>query len=226
MTGDTITCEIAGQTVEIEGIAPELVAQLAAGQRALKERVAQARASRDWTKALHLLSSERLIPFAAEIWPELTAEEKPIVLADAVSGGDLPSLHLDFLYAAVRDLFESGCIAFDGAEARDAYKALPSTLTVYRGTVRAEVDAGAIGVCWTLDKVTARWFATEHGRFRTLDSEPILITAAIDKPGVAGCLMGRGERELLIDPAAIKAYGVSELRRARKKASRTLWPES
>jgi hypothetical protein len=166
----------------------------------LRGLAAERIAKRDWFGVLLLVSSEVRPALAEALWPQLAATEKPDVLAEAISGGDAPSLHLDFFWGALDDLREAGLRAFDSDAARERYDALPDVVTVYRGTVKAEADGELTGVCWTLQREKAIWFATSHGRFRNRKSPPVLLTASIEKHEILGLLTGRNEDEVILHP--------------------------
>jgi hypothetical protein len=156
-----------------------------------------------WDYALGLAESENRLPLCMALWKRIPATERAAVLAEAITGGDLPVRVWVPLNRALLELRDAGQLVFDGEAARSAYRELPETVTVYRGTVQAEVDEYAFGVCWTLDRGRAVWFATKHGRFRNTRSPPVLLEAKVPKADVCGLLFDRNEREVLVATATI-----------------------
>ena len=73
------------------------------------------------------------------------------------------------------------------------YKALPETLTVYRGVA---VGRNPYGLSWTANHDTAEWFA--H-RFDKLDDEGYIQVAFINKSQVLAYFNTRGEDEIVVD---------------------------
>lgn len=86
---------------------------------------------------------------------------------------------------------------------RDRFEALPDTVTVWRG---AQLGLNEFGFSWTLNRETARWFAT---RLRDRSSnEPVLVTGTVAKDAIVGVLMGRGEEEVVPLPGSVKIVSV------------------
>jgi hypothetical protein len=136
---------------------------------------------RDWQCALLLTSSFRRIGLFLDLalGGFIPRDEWSRLLPDAISMGDAPRHDRDRLIVVLTVLRERNELAFDGDAAREAYATLPDQVTIYRGTIVAEVDSGEIGVCWTLDPDRARWFATEHGRCRNSASPPVMLSATV-----------------------------------------------
>jgi len=124
----------------------------------------------------------------------------PAALAEAISNGDVPRQERAMLYATLNRLRREGLNVFDGDAARTAYAELPELVTIYRGTVGAEADEKAYGICWTLDKSKAEWFATEHGRFKNRSSPPVLLTTTVKREDISGLLFDRDEQAVLMYP--------------------------
>ena len=153
--------------------------------------------------ALYLANSEDRLPLCMALWKRIPPTERAAVLAGAIAGGDLPVRVWRPLNRALCELRDAGQLVFDGEAARSAFRELPEMVTVYRGTVQAEVDADMFGVCWTLDRRRAVWFATKHGRFRNTRSPPVLLETKIPRTDICGLLFERNEREVLIATASI-----------------------
>ena len=66
------------------------------------------------------------------------------------------------------------------------------------------------GIAWTTEREKAVWFAN---RFAVLDrfGEPKLLTGVARKEDVLGYFTGRGESEVVMDPAKVKKQNVKEL---------------
>ena len=62
-------------------------------------------------------------------------------------------------------------------EDRDFYLSLPERFTVYRGCLGISAELAGIGLCWTLKRDKAEWFA--H-RFEHL-GPPVVVTARVRK---------------------------------------------
>lgn len=80
--------------------------------------------------------------------------------------------------------------AMDATE-RQALKALPDEVTVYRG---AGEGRNVRGMSWTLDRKKAIWFATVRN-----DSPHVLLTARARKSHAHALLLGRKESEIVLD---------------------------
>ena len=102
---------------------------------------------------------------------------------------------LCFVLAMMRDLDRR---VFETDADRMAFDALPSRITIYRGTVQAERPKW--GISWTLDRDHAIWFATTHGRFRNTQSPPIILQSEIHKLDATGFLTDHNEAEILVTP--------------------------
>lgn len=86
----------------------------------------------------------------------------------------------------------------------EALRNLPDEFPVYRGFQ----GRGAIGISWTTDREKAIWFAN---RFAMLDhlGEPKLLSGVARKENVLAHFLGRGESEIVIDPAKVNKKNVS-----------------
>lgn len=86
------------------------------------------------------------------------------------------------------------------AKDRRAYKSLPETLLVYRGS-GDENDAYAFS--WTLDEKVAKWFAKRN---RNDDENPYLLTARVPKDIVLAYFSSRNESEVVLWPDYVSDY--------------------
>ncbi len=84
--------------------------------------------------------------------------------------------------------------AFMDPEDREAFDALPETLTVARGCI---VGLNEHGLSWTTDAETAKWFAN---RFADHKGTPTVRMRTIQKSEVFAYLGGRGESEIILRP--------------------------
>lgn len=77
---------------------------------------------------------------------------------------------------------------------REAYDALPDTITIYRG---CKIGLNEDGLSWTTDLARARWFANRFGG----DDEyrGAVRTATVKKEDVVALFNGRGECEVVIN---------------------------
>lgn len=82
--------------------------------------------------------------------------------------------------------------AIMNADEYEEYKALPETLTVYRGCHKGKNEDG---FSWTLDKDRAQWFAE---RLADDDDVPKVIEKTIRKSEVIALFTRRSEQEVLL----------------------------
>jgi hypothetical protein len=88
---------------------------------------------------------------------------------------------------------------------REAFAALPDTITVYRGVSREDaID----GLSWTTDKQKALWFAR---RLNTKESTPMLAKGKVSKQDVLAHFLGRNESEVVVLPDDVRNVKVSLL---------------
>jgi hypothetical protein len=169
-------------------------------QPVLHECLKQRICARSWSKVLWLTDSENRISLCLDLILSglVPANGWPALLAEAISDGDFPARDRARLIFMLTVMLERGERVFDGDAAREAFSKLPERVVIYRGTVEAE--GTRYGVCWTLDRDKARWFAMEHGRFRNRESPPVLLTATVARSAIAGLLIERSESEVLICP--------------------------
>ena len=172
---------------------------------ALHDLFREAFTARDWCGALSRTSSENRISLCvdlviAKLIPE---QDLPEVLAQAISSGDMLYQERNMLCAMLGQLHQKKRLVFDGEAARAAYDALPAQVTIYRGTTEAE--GGGYGICWTLDRERAKWFATKHVRFRNLRSPPVVLSALVQREDICGLLFEREEQDVLVLPQSVAA---------------------
>jgi len=165
------------------------------------EMIADAIAEERWVAMLSLLSSEERVPWLMDLWEHICDDERAEVLAYAIASGDLLRHERDRLQACLIELRDEDNLVFDGDCARAIYADLPDPVTLYRGTVAAEI--GAFGVSWTVDRDIALWFACEHGRFRNTNSPAIILTSVVPKAAISGVLASRREQEVLVVSEAL-----------------------
>ena len=82
-------------------------------------------------------------------------------------------------------------------EDRDELAALPDVVTLFQGRTNVRDD----GWSWTLDREVGEWFANRFAMFE--NAEPVLARVEIPKALIHGLFLGRGEREVLVDPLLI-----------------------
>jgi hypothetical protein len=158
----------------------------------------------DWQSALCKTGSEHRISLYMDLLISklIPPEDETDALAYAISTGDLPHRERDLLCALLARFHREGRRVFDGDAARAAFDALPSLVAIYRGTVAAE--GNEYGVCWTLDRAKAHWFATKHGRFRNINSPAVILSATVRRDEICGVLWDRQEQEVLVAPALLR----------------------
>jgi len=75
---------------------------------------------------------------------------------------------------------------------------LPDKITIYRGMTKEELMSGDFGICWTLSKERAEWFAKEYPRnFDTNHLEKAVHELVINKSDVVAFLNRRKEQEII-----------------------------
>lgn len=168
---------------------------------AFADHIDSAIRSADLYRPLLYVGSEDRLTMLKAIWAVAVRGMGAGLLAFSLANGDAPSRELAFVCKAMRAVRARGQLVIEGPEDQRYFDSLPQRIIAYRGTTQAEIDdAPFFGVSWTTEREWAEWFATEHGRFRRLDSPPVLLSQTIDKSDVAGTVIGRTEHELFIDP--------------------------
>jgi hypothetical protein len=96
--------------------------------------------------------------------------------------------------------------AFDDDDADLAmYRALPETVTVYRG---AQDGVNEVGLSWTTDRKTAVWFARRFADRR--DGDPVVLTGLVNKSDVVACFTGRGESEVVVVEGTVSVQTIED----------------
>jgi hypothetical protein len=167
----------------------------------------------DFGDALFVVGSENRLTMLRAMWRAIPRSQRPSLLAEAISNGDAPCRELVFTCKAMREVKSRGALVISCAEDRAFFDHLPDLVTAYRGSTQAEVDdAPFFGVSWTTDRNRAEWFARQHGRFRRLDSQPVVLTITIAKSDISGVATEREEAELFIDTSHTnRAYKAGRL---------------
>ena len=189
----------------------EVRAKLAAGERisltgeqstALFRAQADARGDRFWqsaddgdySQALHCLGSTEVAHGILALDREfrLTRDETRDLLAEHFSRCDSPGDSTEGLLA----LFHRAEYVSDQENPRPE-----GCLRIYRGTLG---DDPREGISWTLSEEQARWFAEHGARGSGRDrSIPTVWAATVEAENVLGYFTGRGEEEVIIDPADV-----------------------
>lgn len=144
-------------------------------------------------------------------------ESWPRTLGCFLSAGDNPVREYRRLCSILGLLHGLGLRVFDVSAARAAFDGLPEQVTVFRGTVEAEVESGNYGMCWTLDGDVAHRFANGAERIRDLSpgdtrSPAVILTAIVSRRDIAGMLFGRGESEILICPEKLNDVKIDTIK--------------
>jgi hypothetical protein len=207
--------------------AGELEALRALPGAALPKRVAKYVARGAWETAhTKATRAERLTlvidmmltrPNKLDRWPGL--------LATAIAASDFPRREYARVCALLRLLHERGLRAFDSEASRFFFDHLPPRVPIFRGTSHAEFESGELGVSWSLHRFAAEAFAmrsgiAQHvvaaaerpdignalmpGAFGSTPSEPVLLTATIDREDAPGLLTRLGEHEVLVCPERLR----------------------
>jgi hypothetical protein len=129
-----------------------------------------------------------------------------------------PAEHeLDEYEGQVGDLVELFELALDGdprriltGEDRAFFESLPDRFTVYRGCAGVSPEHAGAGLCWTMRRDVAEWFAN---RFSRPEVYPVLVTATFRRTDVL--LAKASEYEIVTRPRrsrALKCRATSILR--------------
>ena len=89
-------------------------------------------------------------------------------------------------------------------EDRDFYASLPERFTVYRGCAGISAELAGKGLCWTLKRDGAEWFALRNASLSK--GRPILVTARVKKRDIyfaKAC-----EHEIVVHPYKPKQIAV------------------
>jgi hypothetical protein len=164
---------------------------------------------------------------ALDALPALPLDAWPRALGTAIAKGDFLNLDRDRLCAVLALLHRLHLPVVDTDDARTQFASLPARLTVWRGTCTAELDSKQWGVSWSLDRAAASHFALRHeiARF-SIDqagrhdigeklgpgfrSASAILAVRVHRADVAGLLITRGEREILIHPSQLRHVRVAD----------------
>jgi hypothetical protein len=91
---------------------------------------------------------------------------------------------------------------------RDLLASLPRWVDIYRGV---DVGGNEAGMSWTLDRDKAEWFARRYHGHGTL------LKCACPRDRIIAVLLGRGEQEVIVDPATIGGWTTTRI--GSKKSS-------
>jgi hypothetical protein len=95
------------------------------------------------------------------------------------------------------------------------YESLPATFTVYRGCSSISPEMAGKGVCWSLNRDVAEWFAL-RGSYG--DRQPVLMTARVTKPEVL--LAATTEFEIVCQPTNPRQLKIKKRSIAHKRYRR------
>ena len=150
----------------------------------------------DYRGALVVYERPYRLPMLDEYRDMLSHEDFRELLADLWRDTEHPFQFGRLPYDLFAAATEVGGPLTDSEHELDA---LPERIRVYRGQGLAEPP----GLAWTTDRAKAIWFAT---RLRSDDSPPPqLISGWCHKRDIYAYLTGRGESEVVIDPARVRA---------------------
>lgn len=88
---------------------------------------------------------------------------------------------------------------------QEVLTSLPGILTLYQGRTDRRDD----GWSWTLKREVGEWFASRFALFE--QAQPVLATTTIQKASIHALLLGRGEHEVLVDPALLGSVRTKRL---------------
>lgn len=195
-------------------ITPEIMEHREALRRAYKQTLVDERlAARDFTGALCLFGSEAVAGAIVKLAPALTDEQLRETLRDEWTRCEA---HRDYR-ADFIELFKRVGFVTDVGDEWSQTKELPArlrgkTVTIYRGNLGEDEP---VGIAWTLSKKTAEFFSKHgmslRGQFLGLYREDGVATvwkAKADTKDVLAYFDGRGEKEVVIDPANIRGAHV------------------
>ena len=173
---------------------PQMYSRINAYYAMTRHQIEKALAEQKWSQAVFL--HER--PWRAEalevLSERITDDTQWWELVSSVWSDTENVWQCTDLWDRILDTSRPGHEAMMDAEERTQFAALPETLRVYRGI---DADQGTrYGRSWTLDRDKAVWFAT---RFAPECS--LLLTATVERSDIIALLLGRGESEVLVNPA-------------------------
>jgi hypothetical protein len=103
-------------------------------------------------------------------------------------------------------------------EERATLASLGSEITIYRGYSH---PGGHLAPSWSLSRSKAEWFATRMVGFRPDADYGYLATATVSRNDVLAYIGGRGEREIIVDPAILPDLHGTRVQAPERKARGT-----
>lgn len=99
----------------------------------------------------------------------------------------------------------------------DTGRTFAGPVVVYRGNLGEDPR---IGICWTLSRAKARWFALRASlmglqRADGIASRPTVWKAIVEGEALLGYFFRRGEAEVVVDPASVDEPAVFSRPRGR-----------
>lgn len=168
--------------------------------------VANAREAGDWASYIFIHERPwRIVALQEAMWEGNWRKVVPLV-GDVWRDSENIRHHLDDWQSIWSDVLWSGHLRRTMTPyERRALRAMPASLTVYRGVSHAEaVD----GLSWTIDRAKGEWFA----RRNAYDGSPALLaTGRVKKADVLAYFAGRNEREIVAFPENIERIDLSML---------------
>jgi hypothetical protein len=96
------------------------------------------------------------------------------------------------------------------SEQANFHDSLSKTVRIYRGCAGNRI----FGISWTTDKNVAVGFAIGH-RGNPVEN-PVVVSTSIKKADIYTVITGRGESEVVFDPAALKTFSVTAAEHYRR----------
>lgn len=168
---------------------------------AKRKIIAGYEAAGKWGPAVWLHERPFRLDALAERWHRISCARRWRLLGAVLTDSENLWQYRAVLPAFLRSADPRRPLMMNAAERR-ALRALPETMTVYRGC-RAHNRAGW---SWTLDPKKAEWFARRFGRVG------IVRTGTVPKARVLAHFLGRGEAEVLLAPGAVRGITEREVR--------------
>lgn len=160
-----------------------------------KEVAEQIDKSKSAYQIFMLINSPYYLTFIKYASPYLSEKDLGRLLSDAWIMTEFPNADKNVSRKEMLDLFKSvspQCL-MDKKELQ-LYQSLGDTVTVYRG-VGSENKDNVKALSWTLDRMTAEWFA------HRFEKEGTVYAAQIKKEFIHAVFNGRNESEVIVDPS-------------------------
>ncbi len=165
-----------------------------------KDLFQQAIERQEWSRALLYTDSQYALPLFLCLWDIIPASARPSVLAEALSGCEMPSICLTHVLIALRWCVRRNRRAFDSDSAERLFNELPAEVDVYRGTIMDEYTSGQLGACWSLSRDVATFFGRDYARYGNRVS-PVILWGRISTKNVCGIASERDEQEVWLVPS-------------------------